>query len=191
MAATKLPAGLSSRIGRAGDTDTPLRGIHESTGPVRFTINCKRLYWCPTTVIQKFLDIFIRRIRDNATTRGHSAQQLMKLPDNRFEIRVNISVIKFKIVQDSRARTVVNEFSAFIKKGGVVLVCLNHEIFRITKLCRDAEVRWNATNQKTRLEPCILQNPRQHTGSCRFAMRPGNGKHMAVTQHVFGKPLGS
>ena len=114
---------------------------------------------------------------------------MLKLPLNRRQVVKNIGVVELQIVQNGGARTVVDEFAAFVEEGGVVLVGLYDKAFASTQLSGHTKIQRNAAHQKAGLEPARLQNPRQHRGRRCFSMRASDGQYVAALQHVFCKPL--
>ena len=64
---------------------------------------------------------------DQPLTRDH-AQQLVELPLNRGDIRIDVRVVVFEVVEDRRARPVVNELGAFVEESRVVLIRLDDEM---------------------------------------------------------------
>ena len=55
-----------------------------------------------------------------------------------------------------------------------------------THACRNPEIQWHTTNQKTGLPTRALQYPSQHGGGGGFAVGTGYCQHMAALQYVFG-----
>ena len=75
-------------------------------------------------------------------------------------------MIVFKIIQYGRARAVVNEFAALIKKCGVVFVGFDDKKRGLggstTQSGRNAKIQWHTTNQKAGVVACLLEYPGQH-----------------------------
>ena len=65
--------------------------------------------------------------RQNQSGGGDSTHQMVKLGLDSVQIGEDVGVIVFQIVQNGRARAVVHKFGAFVEKGGVVFVGLNHK----------------------------------------------------------------
>ena len=55
----------------------------------------------------------------------------MKLPDDLFYRRVNVAVIKLKIVEYGDVWVVVDKLGPFVEEGAVLFICLNHKIFTL------------------------------------------------------------
>src|SRR5205814_9278230 len=81
-----------------------------------------------------------------------------------FEVFENVRVIEFEIVDDGDFRQVMNEFAALIKKRGVVFVAFDDEPFAIGETRALAEIVWNAANEIARVEPVMLEDPREQGG---------------------------
>ena len=75
------------------------------------------------------------------------------------QIGKDVGVIEFQIVQHQRARPVMDELGALVKKRGVVFVRFHHKEGRASQAGGLAEVGWNAADQKTGFQAGILQNP--------------------------------
>ena len=129
-----------------------------------------------------------RRCNELAAGR-HTAQQVVKLALNRGDIRVDIRVIEFEIVDDQGARPVVNELGPFVEKRGVVFVGLDHEKATAAETRRAREIQRHTADQKTGLPPGVLQQPGQHAARRGLAVRARNRQHPAPGQHVLGQPL--
>lgn len=107
---------------------------------------------------------------------------MMELCFDSGDIGKDIGMIVFEIVQNGRFWPIVDELASFIKEGRVVFVGLNEQkrgfLFTMQS-CRDTEIQWNATNQKTWgnirhlpismpawevvvVLPCVPATPRTH-----------------------------
>ena len=64
----------------------------------------------------------------------------MKLPLNRFKIRINIGVIKLQIVYDLDFRAIVKKLCAFIEKRRIVFVRFDDENFTAPQPCRNSKI---------------------------------------------------
>ena len=116
---------------------------------------------------------------------------MVKLRFDRRQIAEDVGVIEFKIVQDGGPRPVMNEFRTLVAKSGVVFVGLDHEERRVAQAGRNAEIQWHATDQETRCHVGVFENPGQHRGGRRLAVRAGDAENPAPLQHVFRQPLRS
>ena len=84
--------------------------------------------FAPATLRQNTLQGRCFGIDHHTPLRRHSAHQVMELPLNGRQVVKNISVVKLQVVQDRCAGTVMHKLAAFVKKSGVVLIGLNHEV---------------------------------------------------------------
>ena len=131
---------------------------------------------------------FAGRMDDQALT-GNNAYQMMELPFDGRQIREDICVIELQIIEDRRARAVVNELAALVEEGTVVFVGLDHEERRVTQARGNPEVLRHAADQKTRRHAGMLQHPGQHARTAGLAMGAGHCHHPAPLQHMIGQPL--
>ncbi len=112
----------------------------------------------------------------------------MKLPKNRVDVRKNVGVIVFDVVDDQGARPVVHELRPLVEERRVVLVRLDDKVLRRPEPRRDTEVARHTADEKARLESRVLEDPRQHARGRRLAVRAGHRQHPTIAQYVFGKP---
>ena len=92
---------------------------------------------------------------DNAAARNQIDEALEGGFDG-VEIAINVGVVELHVGEDERVGKVVEEFGAFVKKCGVVLVAFDDEGLRGAKLEARAEVLRNAADQKRGLQCGIL-----------------------------------
>ena len=148
------------------------------------------------------LELGVGAIAHNASGSGHGAQQLRELPADRRDVRINVRVVVFEVVQDQRSRPVVHELGALVEERRVVLVGLDHEMrgapMRLRRAAaptaearRRVEIARHAADQKSRLEARMLEYPGEHARSRGLAMRPRDREHVAVLEHVLRQPLRS
>ena len=81
----------------------------------------------PAAHLQHPRQTFFQPIEQDPAIGWHRAQQMVELPLNCLEVIENVRVIEFQVIQDGGARPVMYKLAAFVKKRGVVLVCLNHK----------------------------------------------------------------
>ena len=86
------------------------------------------------------------RIGHDQTVIRDRAHEVVKLRLNRCEVRKNIGVVEFQIIQNRGARTVMHEFTAFVEKRGVVLIRLDHEKRIVGQTRGNAKVIRHAAN---------------------------------------------
>ncbi|MCY1176840.1 hypothetical protein D9M73_171270 [compost metagenome] len=128
------------------------------------------------------------RVDDQAFA-GDSPHQVVELPLDRGQVREDVRVIELKVVQDCRARAVMDELRALVEERTVVFVGFDDEEGCITQACRHREVLRYAADQEARGHACMLQHPGQHAAGGGLAVRTGNGQHPTTLQHVIGQPL--
>src|SRR5690606_26018437 len=112
----------------------------------------------PAAHAQYSLDGLLGGRMYNQPLTGNGAHQMMKLPLDRFQIREDIRVIVFQIIENRRARTVVDELAALVEKGAVVLVRLDHEERRTAQPGRDAEVLRDTADKESRAHAGMLKH---------------------------------
>jgi len=115
----------------------------------------------------------------------------MELALNGAHIRIDVRVIELQIIEHERSRAVMDELGALVEEGRVVLVSLDHEIRRPAKTRAHAKVLGHAADQKSRLEPGVLQNPSEHRCGGRLAVCARNRKHPAILEQLVRQPFGT
>ncbi len=114
---------------------------------------------------------------------------MMKLRLDGSKISEDVRMIELKVIQDRRARAVMDELGALVAEGGVVLVGLDDEERRIVEPRRNAETLRHAADQEARIQAGLFQYPGQQRRRRRLAVGAGNAQHPATAQDVFGQPL--
>jgi hypothetical protein len=112
----------------------------------------------------------------------------VELPLDGGKIGVDVRVVEFEVVEDGRARPVVQELGPLVEERRVVLVGLDHER-PAAKTRRHAEVLRHAADQKAGVQPGVFQNPRQQRRRRGLAMRAGHRQHVPAAQHLLAEPL--
>ena len=113
----------------------------------------------------------------------------MKLPlDGRY-VLINVGVVKLEIIENERARSVVDKLCSLVKKSRVVFVRLNDKEGRATQARASLEVGRHATDQKSGCETRMLENPSKEGCGRRFAVRARNRQHPASLQYLAREPL--
>ena len=143
----------------------------------------------PRALGQRFVQRCFVGVRHDQPFVRNRAHEVVKLYLNRCQIRENIGMVEFEIIQNRRARTVVHKLTALVEKRGVVLIRLNHEKRIVGQTCRDAKVTRHAADQKARVQTGVFEQPREHRAGGGFAMRARDGEHPFVAQNVFAQPL--
>src|SRR6185437_10915817 len=118
----------------------------------------------------------------------------MELPLDGGDVRIDVGVVVLEVVQDERARAVVDELRALVEEGGVVLIRLDDEWRaraqgRGTEARAGLEVRGHAADQEPGLEPRLLENPCKERGRGGLAMCTGHGQDPTVAQHFARQPF--
>ena len=147
------------------------------------------LHRCPAAARQHPFHAGLEAIRNDETVARNDPHQMMKLRLDGGQVGKDIGVVELEIVENRRARVVVDELGALVEEGGVVLVGLDHEESRCREPRRYAEVLGYAADEKSRLETAVLQQPGEHGGGGGLAVRAGHGQHPLVPQHVLVQPL--
>ena len=157
-----------------------------------FLAGAEALHLAPATHGQHTLQGVFTRVDDQPAVRRHGAHQVMELTLDGREVVEYVRVVELQVVQNQRARPVVNELAALVEERGVVLVGFDDERrawAHGTQSRGHAEVQRHAAHQEARLQPGLLQHPRQHGRGGGLAVRAGNRQHMAALKHVFSQPL--
>ena len=114
---------------------------------------------------------------------------MMELFFDRGDVGVDVGVVELEIVEDHRPRPVMHELRAFVEESGVVFVGLDHEERSLTKSGTDAEIVGHTTDEKTRRQPCALENPGEHAGGRRLAVGARDREHPTIAQYFAREPL--
>ena len=114
---------------------------------------------------------------------------MVELPLDGREVGEDVRVVELEVVQHGRARPVVDELRALVEERRVVFVGLDREEARRREPRRAVEVHRHAAHEEAGFESGVLQDPREHRGRRRLAVRARDGEHPAVAQHGLGEPL--
>ncbi len=147
------------------------------------------LHWRPAAHADHALERCFRLGMDDQAFTGDGAHQMVELPFDGREVREDVGVVEFQVVEDRRTRTVMDELAALVEEGAVVFVGLDHEERRTAQARRDAEVLRHTADEKTRAHAGVFQHPGQHAAGGGLAVRASSGQHPAPLQHVIGQPL--
>src|SRR5579862_1039444 len=131
----------------------------------------------------------IGRVPDDTARSGHGAHEVMELPLDCGDIRIDVRVVELEIVERERAGTVVHELRALVEECGVVFIRLDHEKGRLPKSRAGAEILRYATDQEAGRKAGMLEYPREHRAGGGLAVRTGNGEYPAVLQDMAGQPF--
>ena len=84
--------------------------------------------FAPATLVQDPRQTLLEPIHHQAPLTWHSSHQVMELFFDGFQVFKNVGVIELKVVQDGRARSVMNKLAALVKKRGVVFIGFNYKV---------------------------------------------------------------
>src|SRR6186713_2758814 len=102
----------------------------------------------PASHLECSFEIGLGGVAYHAAIVGHHAQQLVKLPLNRGNIRIDVGMIVFEVVQNRGTRPVVNELGALVEEGRIVFVRFNDKVRARTQTRGGVEIRRYAANQE-------------------------------------------
>ncbi len=157
----------------------------------RLTVLGEALHLAPAALLQGLFQGRLAGRQDDAPLGGDGADQMVELGLDGAQIREDVRVIEFQIIEDGGARPVMDELAALVEEGGVVLVRLHHEERRVAEPGGHAEVARHATDQIARRQAGVFQNPRQHGAGGGLAVGAGHRQHPASGQHHLGEHLGA
>ena len=106
------------------------------------------------------------------------------------QIFVDVGVIELEIVQDQRARTVVDELRALVEERGVVFIGFDDEELSPAEARTDRKISGHAADEEAGIEAGVLQYPGQHARGGGLAVRSGDAEHVNVAQHFARQPFG-
>jgi hypothetical protein len=89
-------------------------------------------------------------------------------------------MIEFKIVQNDGARPVMDEFGTLVAEGGVVFVGFDDEERRVAERAETPKFSGTPPIRKPGCHVGVFENPGQHRGGRRLAMRAGDAEHPAA-----------
>ncbi|MNN19192.1 hypothetical protein D3C81_1324250 [compost metagenome] len=185
--AGQLP--LDGALLRAVEQHGEARAVFAEQARLPLAAGAGGLHRGPAAHLQHPLEGGFRRGVDDQALAGDGAHQMVELPLDGRQIREDVGVVVFKVVEDRRARAVVDELAALVEEGAVVLVGLDHEKRRAAEARGHREVLRHAADQKARAHPGVFQHPGQHAAGGGLAVGAGHRQHPAALQHVVGQPL--
>ena len=153
------------------------------------TLLAHQLLLAPAAHRQSLLQVNVILRQDDTALPRHDAHQVVELLLNRFQVVKNIRVIELKVVEDQRARAVMDKLGAFVEERAVVFVRFNDKEWAIAQTRRNVEVTRHAADHKARLVATGFEDPGRHAGGGGFAVGTRNGNHPAVTQDEIMQPL--
>ncbi|MNX70088.1 hypothetical protein D3C86_1013280 [compost metagenome] len=180
---------LDYALGDAFEHHFELRAIFTEQFDLPLTASTGGLHRRPATHLDNAQQGRLSGRMNHQSFARDGPHQVMELPLDGRQVREDVRVIEFEVVQDRRARTVVHELGAFVEERAVVFVGFNDEKRRIAQARRHREVLRHAADQETRSHARVLQHPGQHAAGGGLAVRTGNRQHPAALQHVISQPL--
>ena len=142
----------------------------------------------PASHCQREPKFRIVAVDDQPAGRRYGTNQLIELTTDRCDVRVDICMVVFQIVQYRGARTVVNELRALVEKRRVVLIRFDHEVGCGPDPCGGIEIGGHSADQKPGIQPRMLQDPGEHAAGRGLAVSAGDRQHMPTLQHLLGEP---
>ena len=86
----------------------------------------------------------------------------------------DVRVVELEVVDDGDLRQVVDELAALVEERGVVFVALDDEPLAVGEPRALAEVVRDAADEEARIQPVVLEHPRQQRRRGGLAVRAGN-----------------
>ena len=145
----------------------------------------------PAAAREHALQIPVTAVDDQTATLRHRAHEVMELSFDRSQVGKDVRVIVVEIVEDRRARPIMDELRALVGERRVVFVGLDHEEGATRKARRDAEIHRHAADQEARIEPGVVEYPGEQRRGRGLAVRARDREHPFVAQDVLGEPLRS
>ena len=114
---------------------------------------------------------------------------MVKLRLDRCNIREDVGMVEFKVVEYRGPRAVMHELAAFVEKCRIVFISFDHEGVAGSGTRGDTKILWNTANQEPRGQPGVFKNPGEHRTGRGLAMCARNSQHMAPVEQVLTNPL--
>ena len=122
--------------------------------------------------------------------RRHRAHEVVELALDRRQVVEDVGVVELEVVEDRRARPVVDELAALVEERGVVFVGLDDERrAALAEVCRDAEVERHAADQEAGRAAGLLEDPGEHRRRPGLAVRSRDREDVAAGEDLLGEPL--
>ena len=111
-------------------------------------------------------------VQEHPAIARHDARHVAKRAQNVLKVAENIRVVHLDIVDYENLRLIVDEFTALVEKGAVVLVALDDERSRCAaKMRARRQIARHAAHEPARIAVCNLQQIRRHGRRRRLAVR--------------------
>ena len=140
---------------------------------------------------ERGLQVLVAGVPENASRARDRAHQVMKLFLDRRQVFVDVGVIELEIVEDQRARAVVDELGALVEERGVVFIGFDDEELAPAEARADRKISGHAADEEPGIEPGVFEDPRQHARGGGLAMRACDAEHVHVAQHFARQPFRS
>ena len=121
-------------------------------------------------------------------TRNQIYQTLERGLDS-IEILVNIGVIELHRSQDHCLRKVMQKLWSLVEQRRIVLVAFQNEMHSLAQMETRSKVFRNPSDEKRRLHPRRVKNPRQHRGRRGLSVRSRHHQHFLVQQEFLMQQL--
>ena len=93
---------------------------------------------------------------------------------HRREVGEDVRVIELEVVDDGDFGQVMDELAALVEERRVVFVALDDEPFAVGEPRALAEIVRDAADEVARIQPVVLEHPRQQRGGGGLAVRAGD-----------------
>ena len=113
---------------------------------------------------------------------GDDVQQLAERFLDGSQVGVDVGMIELDVVEDDQFGKVVEELAAFVSKGSVVLVSLQHPEIAPAVVTAPGEINRNPADEPAGLEAALFQQEGQHGGGGGLAMGAGDNKVPAAIE---------
>src|SRR5262249_9490613 len=127
---------------------------------------------------------------DQPPVRGNQVDQQPEDSPDRVQIRINIRVVVFDVVQNNQVGNVVQELRPFVEIGRVVFIAFDHEVIRVCDFETRAEILGYPADQKRRFESPDLHYPGHQRGRGRFAVRARDDRRVSSADEVLADDFG-
>src|SRR5438067_1939214 len=145
--------------------------------PFRIVTGPKRLQLREQLLTKRRDDLAHRRTvpTDNQLSiAGDEVHQTTERQLYRVEVRVNVCMVEFDIVDDGDLRQVMHELRAFVEVSRVVLVAFDDEVIAAGDAKANAEILHHAADEERRIQSSMIDYPRGQTGRRGLSVRAGD-----------------
>ena len=100
-----------------------------------------------------FIDVWIRVIGNDFPSAWRQVHQALECCLYRFQVGIDVGMIKLHRSQDNGLRKVVQEFGALVEEGRVVFVAFDDEVLALLQSKTAVEILRDASNQERWIFP--------------------------------------